>query len=171
MHRHPVVWAVPLLALVATVAWVCNGSFYDIAVNSDPQGDVQLDEWKRTTAIFHHTTGLLYLPPPRCVAVRTVDDRAVRTGRDRRTGADRRLGKRGQYRTAGKRHGLRGDAEPAGRSLRGWAYSDGFDAARAGPTTAWPAGHRPLSTSRRSTTPNVDGSPSTSIACAPPAST
>jgi hypothetical protein len=60
LRRHPVVWAVPLLALVATVAWVCNGSFYDTAVNSDPQGDFQLGEWRRTTAIFHHTTGLLY---------------------------------------------------------------------------------------------------------------
>ena len=54
------VWAVPLLVLVATVAWVCNGSSYDLTVNSDPQGEFQLDEWKRTTAIFHHTTGLLY---------------------------------------------------------------------------------------------------------------
>jgi len=60
VRRHPAVWAVPLLALVATVAWVCNGSFYDMTVNSDPQGDFQLDEWKRATAIFHHTTGLLY---------------------------------------------------------------------------------------------------------------
>jgi hypothetical protein len=57
--RHPAVWAVPLLTLVATVAWVCNGGFSDM-VNSDPEGDFQLDEWKRTTAIFHHTTGLLY---------------------------------------------------------------------------------------------------------------
>jgi hypothetical protein len=60
VRRHPVVWAVPLLALVATVAWVCNGSYYDSAVNSDPQGEFQVGEWRRTTAIFHHTTGLLY---------------------------------------------------------------------------------------------------------------
>jgi hypothetical protein len=60
VRGHPVVWAVPLLALVATVAWVCNGSYFDMAVNSDPEGEFQLDEWKRTTAIFHHTTGLLY---------------------------------------------------------------------------------------------------------------
>jgi hypothetical protein len=46
------VWAVPLLALVATVAWVCNGSFYDSAVNSDPQSEFQLDEWNRMTAIL-----------------------------------------------------------------------------------------------------------------------
>jgi hypothetical protein len=58
-RRHPVVWAVPLLALVATVAWVCNGGFSDM-VNSDPQGEFQLDEWNRMTAIFQHTTGLLY---------------------------------------------------------------------------------------------------------------
>ena len=31
---------------------VCNGSFYDSTVNSDPQGEFQLDEWKRTTAIL-----------------------------------------------------------------------------------------------------------------------
>jgi hypothetical protein len=59
VRRHPVVWAVPLLALVATVAWVCNGGFSDM-VNPDPQSEFQLDEWKRMTAIFQHTTGLLY---------------------------------------------------------------------------------------------------------------
>jgi hypothetical protein len=45
---------------VATVVWVCNGGFYDMAVNTDPQSDPQLDEWMRTTAIFQPTTGLLY---------------------------------------------------------------------------------------------------------------
>lgn len=60
LWSHPVAWAVPLVVLVALAAHPLNGIYYDALVNSDPQGDGQLREWKRTTMIFQHTTGMLF---------------------------------------------------------------------------------------------------------------
>lgn len=57
---HPLVWAVPLAALVAIGAHPLNDTYYDSLVNFDPQSDEQLHEWGRTTLIFRHTTGLLF---------------------------------------------------------------------------------------------------------------
>jgi hypothetical protein len=56
---HPVAWAVPLVVLMAIAAHAFNDGYYEQLVNSDPQGDVQLHEWYRTTLIFRYTTGLL----------------------------------------------------------------------------------------------------------------
>jgi hypothetical protein len=53
------VWAVPLVALVAIAVHPGNDNYYDSMVNYDPQGDEQLHEWQRTTLIFRYTTGLL----------------------------------------------------------------------------------------------------------------
>ena len=56
---HPAAWAVPLLVVAAVAVLPLNDAYYETVVNYDPQGDEQLYEWRRTTAIFRQTTGLL----------------------------------------------------------------------------------------------------------------
>jgi hypothetical protein len=56
---HPAVWCLPLMALLAWAAMSVNGGFYEWAVNFDPQGDDQQQEWQDYTRLFRYTSGML----------------------------------------------------------------------------------------------------------------
>lgn len=56
---HPLVWSVPVMALLAWVSMPLNDELYEFWVNYDPQGDAQQHEWSRATRIFRYTSGVL----------------------------------------------------------------------------------------------------------------
>jgi hypothetical protein len=61
-HRlalHPAVWCLPVMALLAWAAMSVNGGFYEFAVNYDPQGDAQQQEWQNYTRLFRYTSGMV----------------------------------------------------------------------------------------------------------------
>ncbi len=57
--RHPAVWCLPVMALVACAAMPFNDGYYEYWINFDPQGDGQQQEWQRTRRIFRYTSGVL----------------------------------------------------------------------------------------------------------------
>jgi hypothetical protein len=56
---QPVVWSLPMMALLAFVVMWFNDGFYEFWVNYDPQGDAQQHEWLYTIRIFRYTSGVL----------------------------------------------------------------------------------------------------------------
>lgn len=60
MLTHPVVWSVPVMALLVWLFMPLNDEFYEFWVNHDPQGGAQQQqEWSYTTRIFRYTSGVL----------------------------------------------------------------------------------------------------------------
>lgn len=57
--EHPVVWSVPLMALVVRATRGFNHGYYEFFVNGDPQGDAQQAEWQFATHVFTYTSGVL----------------------------------------------------------------------------------------------------------------
>jgi len=57
--RHPAVWCLPLMGLLACAAMPFNTGFYEYWINFDPQGDGQQHEWVQTRRIFRFTSGIL----------------------------------------------------------------------------------------------------------------
>lgn len=57
---HPVVWSLPVMALLVLIAMPFNDGFYEFWVNYDPQGDAQRQEWSYSRRIFRYTSGVLY---------------------------------------------------------------------------------------------------------------
>ncbi|MEE6259220.1 hypothetical protein [Plantactinospora sonchi] len=56
---YPVVWSLPVMALLVLVAMPFNDQFYEFWVNYDAQGDAQQYERIYTSRIFRHTSGVL----------------------------------------------------------------------------------------------------------------
>ncbi|TCB98404.1 hypothetical protein E0H26_08450 [Micromonospora zingiberis] len=56
---HPVVWSIPVMALLAWISMPINDELYEFWVNYDPQGDAQQQESLHATRIFRYTSGVL----------------------------------------------------------------------------------------------------------------
>ncbi len=59
MLTHPLVWSIPVMALLAWISMPLNDALYEFWVNYDPQGDAQQQESSRATQIFRYTSGVL----------------------------------------------------------------------------------------------------------------
>ena len=59
LARHPAVWSLPVMALLACAAMPFNSGYYEYWINFDPQGEGQQQEWVQTRRIFRYTSGVL----------------------------------------------------------------------------------------------------------------